>query len=62
LSEASFAAPGYFEQRRESAFGGQVNGCPFGSFWASKMNVKKIKIILTLYGPHFIYHQPTRIA
>jgi len=23
------------------ALAGQVNGCPFGSFWASKMNVRK---------------------
>ena len=33
-------SPVLFEQRREAAFGGQVNSCPFGSFWASKMNVK----------------------
>jgi hypothetical protein len=26
-----------------------VNGCPFGSFWASKMNVKKLKLRITLY-------------
>ena len=38
----SSAAPGYFEEHRESAIGGQVTGCPF--FWfvffgpAKKMN------------------------
>jgi hypothetical protein len=45
LSEASFAAPGYFEQRRISAKGGQVIGCLFfrrfaaGSFSLGKLSI-----------------------
>jgi len=42
-------SPVLFEQRREAAFGGQVNSCPFGSFWASKMNVKYKKKLIALY-------------
>ena len=50
-------SPVLCEQRRESASGGQANGCPFGSFWASKMNVKKIQNFeYTHFSPSHVIH------
>jgi hypothetical protein len=43
LSEASFKTPDKFEQRRVSASGGQVNGCPFGFLLGKQKEHKKIK-------------------
>jgi hypothetical protein len=37
-------SPVICEQRRVGE--GQVNGCPFGSFWASKMNIITINIAI----------------
>jgi hypothetical protein len=32
--------PFFVSSAGQPAAAGQVNGCPFGSFWASKMNIK----------------------
>jgi len=39
----------------------RVNGCPFGSFWASKMNKKHLgKTFYYILEPGIIFYQPTR--